>query len=453
VKRKDFKEVTVVKVYIKKEGGTNLQLLALVCLTFLGVVAAIGVTCAFYPQRPEYCSRCHSMRPAYDRWTKTVCREVSCVECHTGGKGAVCLSREIEDSNCMSGRCHTTEKLFAKKEPYKKTLPFSHETHLKEDPPGLKMRCTACHSYQGGEKHFEIDDMACNLCHFIPRKEDVKLTDGGTQEISKCALCHGSVDKKVQIYDKEFDHAAYEKKAGVECMDCHNSETVHGMGTVERRYCYHCHDRVPEDYVSAKEMHYDHMVRHKVSCNPCHQDITHKIYKEDKELEACESCKGLVSEGMSTSGGTQEGLSAEGGLVSELTQWHMMKGEGGRGVDGLPDPMYLATVSCKGCHKSVPGGDKDDERVEPGVCNNCHEKGFEKIYKEQMDLVTEQMEALKKLLEVAKEAGKVEGVEAMEARHNYEFITSDGSFGVHNIKYTRELLELSIRQVREALSS
>lgn len=448
-----------VSINLSREGAIRLRLLALVSLAFLGVVAAIGGTCAFYPQRPEYCAGCHSMKPAYDRWAKTVCKEVSCVECHTGGQGAVCLSLEIDDSYCMNGRCHTQEKLFSKKEPYKKTLPFSHETHLKEDPPGLRMRCTACHSYQGGEKHFDIDENACNLCHFITRKEELKLADGGEQKLSECTLCHRSVEKKVQIYDKEFDHATYEKlvlsktegKTSVECMDCHHNETVHGLGNVERRQCYHCHDRVPEDYSSASEMHHDHMVRHKVSCNPCHQVIIHKIYREDEELEACGSCKNLLSNCCSTL--EESDSPTVGSFETGLIQRQMMKGQGGRGVNGSPDPMFLATVSCMGCHKSVSSENGGNKRVEPGVCNNCHEKGFEKIYKEQKDLVASQIEDLKRLLETAQETGKAEGVEVMEARHNYEFITSDGSFGVHNIKYIKELLELSIRQLREVLNS
>ncbi|HHT9152529.1 MAG TPA: hypothetical protein ACFYEM_03230, partial [Candidatus Hypogeohydataceae bacterium YC40] len=269
----------------RQEGGLSLKLLALVILAFLGAGGAIGATIAYYPQRPKYCASCHSMRPAYDRWARTACKEVSCVECHTGTKGGICLSREIEDSNCMNGGCHTREKLFAKKEPYKKTLPFSHETHLKEDPPGLKMRCTACHSYQGGDKHFDIDEKACNLCHFIPRKENTKPVDGGEQRLSQCILCHKNVEKEVQIYDKEFDHTFYEKlvlsqnpermestaegRGRLECMDCHNNETVHGVGKVERKQCYYCHDSVPEDYNSAVDMHHDHTARHKVSCNPC----------------------------------------------------------------------------------------------------------------------------------------------------------------------------------------
>jgi hypothetical protein len=351
------KGVNVVKARLSlmDNGGLNPKLLFLVILSFLGAGAAIGATIAYYPQRPKYCARCHSMRPAYDRWARTVCTEVSCSGCHTGGRGTACLSLEIEDSNCTNTRCHPQERLFAEKKPYKKTLPFSHETHLKEDPPGLRLRCTACHSYQGGEKHFDIDERACNLCHFIPRNEVIRLADGSTdrhlrvviasppkadspeltpkadsplannpsqgdcfaslamtfpgtpsgvhldggeQELGRCALCHKDVEKKLQIYDKEFDHAAYERLVldqRLDCMNCHHNEIVHGLGSVERGQCYYCHDKVPEDYSSAEEMHYDHTVRHKVACNPCHQPIAHKIYKGDKEVDACRSCKDLFS--------------------------------------------------------------------------------------------------------------------------------------------------------------
>ncbi len=456
------KKAVRLSVNIVAGRGLSLRLLFLVILALLGVGATVGTTIAYYPNRPKYCARCHSMRPAYDRWARSVCGDVSCAECHTGGKGVICLSLEIEDSNC--GKCHTREKLFAKKEPYKNTLPFSHETHLKEDPPGLRMRCTACHSYQGGEKHFDIDEKTCSLCHFAPRREGTRFVDGGGQGLGSCTLCHKDVEKKVQIYDKEFDHATFEKlvlgsppevdggSTGVGCMDCHHNETVHGLGSVEKRQCYYCHDRVPEGYSSAKEMHYDHTVRHKVSCNPCHQVIDHKIYKEDKELESCESCKDLLLSGFGYAPHSVRAENASASCsITGLVQRQMMKGEGGLGVGASPDPMFLATVSCTACHRLSADGRGYDKQVKSDVCNSCHEKGFEKIYKEQRDAVTSQMEVLKELLEAVQRAGRAEGVETMEARHNYEFIASDGSLGVHNIKYTKELLEVSIRQLREAL--
>ena len=54
---------------------------------------------------------------------------------------------------------------------------FNHETHLKEYPTNLKLRCTGCHSYMGKEvqggaetKHFGIDENTCFACHFIKGK-------------------------------------------------------------------------------------------------------------------------------------------------------------------------------------------------------------------------------------------------------------------------------------------
>ncbi len=373
----------------------------------------------------------------------------------------------------MTTECHTQEKLFARKEPYKKTLPFSHETHMKEDPPGMRMRCTGCHSYQGGEKHFDIDDKACHLCHFTPRKEAMSLADGGEQETGRCTLCHKDVEKKVRIYEKEFDHKLYEKlvldkvggTAKLECIDCHNNEIVHGLGEVEKDICYDCHDRVPEDYTSVKDMHRDHMLKSKVRCDACHQEIVHKVYKEDKELEVCHSCKQLLFSLSSAQKSVEVALdstsvagnnpstdiSLTNTSIAELVQREMMQGEGGKGVKGSPDPMSLATLSCRACHKAVLEGNGDYARVEPGVCNTCHEKGFEKIYKEQKELVLYQMEMLKKLLELAEESGRAEEVEVVEAKQNYEFIASDGSYGVHNIKYTKDLLEFSISELNESL--
>jgi hypothetical protein len=124
-----------------------------------------------------------------------------------------------------------------------------------------------------------------------------------------------------------------------------------------------------------------------------------------------------------------------------LLQKRVYKGIHGRGVEGSPDPMYLATVNCIACHK-----DKDLS-VDPMVCNTCHKKGFEKTLAEQKEYTTRMLKELSSLLAESQEQGIPEHL-IDEARYNYDLIVKDGSLGVHNIKYIKDLIAHSVQQLQ-----
>ncbi len=416
----------------------SLRLIIGVIVAFCFMLGAIGATVT-QTMRPHYCARCHSMERAYHAWVddKVAC-PAGCIECHTGATTGVHMAKEIEDKTCMKAGCHTQDKLFAKKNhddmPGKANETFDHETHLTPWAYEQGLRCTACHAHQGGERHFGIEQNNCNVCHFVRGngEGEVKMVSQPDKPLWECSVCHGTgtIKKKIRIYEKEFDHASFEKP-GVDCNSCHNNGTVHGTGDINRDSCYQCHDSddIPEDYTDVNDMHYDHMVRHKVDCSPCHGEIEHKMYRDIYETD----------------------VPVIFGDVPEDTFGYvkMMKGQGGKGVPGTPDPMYLATVSCSGCH-----GEDVDAPVDPEVCNTCHDKGFETILKEQTELVKSQMSTLKDLLETARPAGQGAGNKLLEnARHNYRLIAADGSLGVHNIKYIKDLLESSISGLKDNIGS
>ncbi|MEE9200347.1 MAG: cytochrome c3 family protein, partial [Candidatus Brocadiales bacterium] len=301
-------------------------------IAFVFMLGAIGATVT-RPIHPSYCARCHGMEHQYRTWTDTVKCPVrsGCLECHTGAGTGIYLATEIDDRNCMKSGCHTREKLFAKEESDNNPGHFSHESHLKEWAYGQNVGCTACHARQERDKHFGIDKNTCYVCHFVRGEGEVKMVSQLEKPLWECSVCHKEVEKKIQIYDKEFDHASFEKP-GVDCNSCHNNGTVRGTGMVDKDSCYRCHvpGDIPEDYTSADDMHHDHLARQGVSCSPCHEEIRHNVYRDISEMDS---------------------PAAPGNAPAEtLIYRKMMVGDGGKGVPGTPDPMNLATVSCSGCH-------------------------------------------------------------------------------------------------------
>jgi hypothetical protein len=443
---------------IRKINKNEVKILTIV--TILSVICCITlvVITAHKPASPEFCARCHSMEPSYNTWKETVSCNTGCLSCHTHDNSSRTLSDEIEDSNCTSTACHPIEKLMSKLSNYKDLSPFNHKTHLKEYPTNLKLRCTGCHSRLGRDaledgkaRHFGIDENTCYVCHFI-ESETPLLTAKDKIEVDECSLCHKDVAVKVMIYEKEFDHLEFEKERNVKCANCH-LDTVHRGGGVEVKNCYHCHTKIPKEYQGAERMHSDHVEKHKVPCSSCHDDILHKWGDEyiANILPERDSVSGDENSFMATvvAGRTRHGVGSVDMKDQEsvfekvpyLIQRGLYAGYGGRGAEKSPDPMYLATVNCIACHKSR------DMSVHPMTCNVCHKKGFHKTMAEQQEYITGLLASLSELLVESQKRGVSKSL-IDEARYNYDLITSDGSFGVHNIKYVKDLLGHSIQSLQ-----
>jgi hypothetical protein len=295
----------------------------------------------------------------------------------------------------------------------------------------------------GKARHFSIDENTCYVCHFI-ESETPLLTAKDKIEVDECSLCHKDVAVKVMIYEKEFDHLEFEKERNVKCANCHFDVAYRG-GKIEVKNCYHCHTKIPKEYQGAERMHSDHVEKHKVPCSSCHDDILHKWGDEyianilpernaGSAVVASKTRQGVVS--INTKG--QESVFEK---VPYLTQRKLYAGKGGIGIGESPDPMYLATVNCIACHKNR------DMSVHPMTCNVCHKKGFHKTMAEQQEYITGLLTSLSELL-VESQKREVSKSLIDEARYNYDLITSDGSFGVHNIKYVKDLLGHSIQSLQ-----
>ena len=438
----------------KRDRNATIKLSIVTILALICCVAVIMVA-AERPDSPEFCARCHSMEPSYNTWKETITCNTGCLNCHTHDNTGRTLSVEIQDSNCTSIECHPQEKLVSETSKHKEASSFKHETHIKEYATNLRMQCTGCHAYPGKSekkevKHFSIDENACYVCHFT-KCDTPLLTASDKENIDECLLCHKDTQAKVMIYKKEFDHLKYEKKLKVECVNCH-FETIHRDNGVDEKSCYYCHTKVPKEYTGADRMHNDHVKEHKVPCSPCHNEIQHKW--DDEYIRFVLPERGVDIQDkylMKVANMDKENINAlpvspkDGKHVFDdepyLLQKRVYKGIHGRGVKGSPDPMYLATVNCIACHK-----DKDLS-VDPMVCNTCHKKGFEKTLVEQKEYTTRMLKELSSLLAESQEQGVPEHL-IDKARYNYDLIVKDGSLGVHNIKYIKDLIAHSIQQLQ-----
>lgn len=398
--------------------------LAVSLVVAIGIVLAVMFVTVTSPKQTQFCASCHSNSHNHISFNngckKSVTEDVACSECHTHeNKGTAVMSVEIKDECCTTESCHPLSKLSAKSVQYKKITPFEHRTHIGKFAENFKLRCTSCHTNLGGERHFEMDINTCNTCHFMSSKIAVYTRD--KKLISDCTLCHTHIEKTKEICGKTFRHDVYEGNKKVSCSDCH-FETVQGNGKTDKESCYQCPVKVGDDLNDTSDIHSIHILKHKTACTSCHASISHGGIKDNNNIIH----------------GNDHNL--RHGDSDHNIQNLVMIGMGGVGIKGEPDPMYLATLNCSACHK-----DSLFTNVKFQTCNNCHGKGFDKILFEQKRFVSFNLHLLKTLLIKAKRYQDVNtGRIVREAKVNYNLIKEDGSFGVHNIKYVKDLLGYSI---------
>lgn len=447
----------------------------------IGIVIAVTFITVIRPKQAQFCANCHNNIPNNISFNNT-CRkslsnDIACCECHRHEnvrldkgvkgltddltKGLAVMNVEIKDEQCTSEACHPLSKLTAKAVQYKNITPFQHKTHLttiltSPDFPhskdgnkewmkssqgkvvfagdfnkdmfagNLKLRCTSCHTNLGGKKHFELDTKTCDICHFADTDKPFNTHD--KKPISDCTICHGHVEKIKKIYEKTFRHDMYEGNKRVSCTDCH-FKIIQGNGKVDKERCYQCHQKGSNTFRNASDNHTIHTNKHKTACSSCHASITHGWVRANNDAR-------------------EEDSTLRPADTDYNVQNLIMMGMGGVGVKGEPDPMYLATLNCSACHK-----DKLFANVKFQVCNDCHGRGFDKILFEQKHYVSFNLQLLKTLLIKAKTYQNVNTDHIIrEAEANYNLIKKDGSFGVHNIRYVKDLLNYNIVQLKQVIS-
>ncbi|MBI4635045.1 MAG: NapC/NirT family cytochrome c [Candidatus Rokubacteria bacterium] len=244
---------------------------------------------------PQFCNSCHIMRPYVEAWTVSKHGSVACVQCHyppglrdtlrvkfqavtqvakwaTGTYNSKPFA-EVEDASCLRSGCHATSDLERKGElAFRREIRFDHRPHLDSAKTGRQLRCTSCHAQVVVEKHFEVTESTCFICHFKGMKGPRELTP-----IAGCTGCHETPKSDILVGSVRFNHEVVVRR-GVACQSCHLN-VVEGQGEAPRERCIGCHNQ-PEKLArhgETKLIHAAHVTERSVECTRCHTEIRHRL--------------------------------------------------------------------------------------------------------------------------------------------------------------------------------
>jgi nitrate/TMAO reductase-like tetraheme cytochrome c subunit len=388
------------------------------------ILAAVG-TVGFieYSAQPGFCTNCHIMQPYYDSWATSTHNDVPCIKCHyapgvkaeamgkfqaanqvaryvTGAYGTKPWA-EIEDAACLRSGCHSLRKVEGVVS--YRGVRFDHTQHLGELRRGKQLRCTSCHSQIVQGQHLAVTQTTCNLCHF-----------------------------------NVVDHEQYVEDL-VSCVSCHE-EVTRGTGDADEQRCWTCHNRPDriEEFENTTLVHRVHIAEHNVECTQCHTEIVHQLFslKETAQLD-CEACHRRVHE----------------------AQQQLYAGIGGHGSDDTPSSMFLARVSCTGCHELLRDVSAHESVRFAGEasCLSCHGIRYANILPSWQQEMDRKVRLASRVVEGAVRAAGSAPVRTRTqvdsllglARENVEFV--ELGKGAHNIAYADELLRASVELVEQAV--
>jgi hypothetical protein len=432
--------------------GIQIGVLAVI----LSTVGAVGFI--EFSAQPGFCNKCHIMRPYYDSWVTSTHNDVPCIACHyapgikaeamgkfqaanqvvkyvTGAYGTKPWA-EIEDAACLRSGCHSLRKVEGAVSFHGPTNPdivvrFDHTQHLGELRRGKQLRCTSCHSQIVQGNHVAVETVTCNLCHFKER---------GNDPVAGCIGCHRSPPRVVSPAGFVVDHEQYVEDL-VACTSCHDQVTA-GSGDAEQSRCYNCHNE-PEriaEFENTPLVHRLHIAEHNVECTQCHTPIQHRLVSlsEAADLD-CDACHQRVHE----------------------EQQQLYAGIGGHGTENAPSAMFLARVSCTGCHE-LRQNVRGHERVQiagEASCMSCHGIEYANIlptWQREMDRKFAATERVVREASDARSAASVRGRAQMDsllelADENLAFIRRGK--GAHNIAYADQLLRATIDLAEAAIAA
>ena len=443
---------------------------------FIGLLAFVQVS-----STPKFCGTCHIMQPYYKSWQHSSHNRIACVECHISpGVTAEIRKKweamsmvakylthtysqhpwaEVEDAACL--RCHERRLLEGRVQFHDVT--FDHTPHLTETRRGIRLRCTSCHSQIVQGMHIAVTSSTCALCHFQGQQPN--------QGLARCTRCHEVPDRVVGNATASFDHRQV-SAMGMDCRSCHGG-VVRGDGNVPKERCVTCHNQ-PERIAQFDKpdlLHRKHVTEHKVDCQNCHLLIEHGQPAPEAATAAAET----------GNAGTCGACHGSGHSPQQL----LYQGRGERGVKDLPGPMYLAGVTCEGCHNAsldartqeagalaahapaggrtfaaatASGGVTVAAAAPPGIhtahadevsCMSCHGARYGEIFRAWKSEVDARTAAMGRLLEASDGAMGIDPPRAYEdALANWRLVSRGR--GVHNPNYAYAVLDAAYDQLNSA---
>jgi hypothetical protein len=434
-------------------------------LLIMVVMAFVATGSIIVTGQPGFCNSCHIMNPYYDSWQTSAHSEVNCLDCHLqpGFAGYVkgkinglaqavaCMvgrvgtkpNATIEELSCLRAECHNTDELVSEYIDYNGTN-FTHNKHIAQTVDGIKISCGLCHSRFEGDEHFNVNNDVCFTCHFL------KANESGSKLVqTSCQDCHKVPDKVIERGWVTVDHAEFVSyKAS--CEDsCHKKE-IEKQSQVFDTVCLNCHSYRKSQQVDSAELHEIHTNCDKVECFACHGKVVHGPIKSIS-IVAMMDCKNCHSD-------THE---VQRNIYT--AQHHPQNGDSER----ILSPMFLTHVECTGCHieqvQKNPGAlDSFGEvaKAVPRACDRCHEEGtgqqsiplWQREIKGLYEKISYRLDRLEERarLEADEQLAQKFNSKAEQARSILESVSSDGSWGVHNFKYTEAMLRKADEIITEA---
>lgn len=448
-----------------KQLNWKVKILLLAAAVIVAASGAIVVS-----EQPGFCNSCHIMNNYYENWETSTHSEVNCLECHLqpGFMGHVkgkinglsqaidCIvgrvgtkpSATILDESCLRSECHSTEELLTNNIDFN-GVKFTHKNHMKQVVDGINITCGICHSHFEGDEHFSVNKEVCFTCHFLSNPvTSEKLVK------TSCTSCHEVPDKVIQRGLVTINHSEFVSyKAS--CEDsCHKKE-IQKTIEIDDRVCLNCHNYTDTEKIltadrrttgamehpsDSVELHKAHTKSHKVECFACHGKIQHgrtEVTSVADMLE-CQSCHSDTHQVQRTIYATQ----------------HPMQDIK---TDRVLSPMFLTHVECTGCHieqaPKKPGALDSFGKVAkavPQACDKCHEPGtgqqyipfwqgkIKKLYGQVNNRLKKKLDSIDN--EFDKKKAKELKEKITQAKELVDSVEADGSWGVHNFKYTESIL-------------
>ena len=429
----------------------------LLVIVFFVAAASITVTA-----QSGFCNSCHIMNDYYASWETSPHHNVDCLDCHIQPgaghylKGKINgLSQAVDcmvgrvgtkpeavvpDVTCLRSSCHTPQTLDNEKKLFN-GVKFTHEGHVGQTVNGIVVSCGTCHNHYEGNEHFSVRNDSCFTCHFLTAEDD---KEGLNPSKVGCLDCHDVPDKVidkgyVKVNHKQF--VEYQTNCGESC----HKKQVSMQSKVDKNSCLACHTYSLSDEWTSEQLHHDHTAGEKVECFSCHGTVEHGLSGAISvtDMFECSNCH-------------------SGAHTVQQDIFGALQDPAGYENDKVLSSMFLTHVECTDCHiqkTEVREGMVDSfgtvAKAVPEACDVCHSPaGSGKRYitlwqtetRKMFDKVSTRLERFELTADTAS-ASTIDRISRVRAILNS--VEADGSWGVHNHKYTEALLNQANRLMDE----
>lgn len=460
-----------------------------------------------------FCNSCHIMNPYYDSWTTSAHKDIQCVSCHIApgvdnfvaaklnGLGQVVddvLSRtstkpsaSVSQLSCTRSGCHTVETLNSKVIDNGR-FKFRHDRHLGAKHLGVEISCGTCHSHVRGSEHFEVSTSVCITCHLTERAPDKVAPSNGKmgfirmavrlghtqapipasslEETSliidpasgpseapgeslaaesihgekvpptSCLGCHDAPKGQFEYRGLKVDHSVF-LAYGATCESCHRGVTANPPPMDDGR-CLNCHTFGVEKTLDSHEMHRVHTLgRHKIECFNCHGDVRHGTDVQSASLDEFD-CRDCHTDQHNTQRSTYLNFVPADPKATAVS------------------PMFLAHVDCTGCHtkprelEANPDSGALVAGAGPESCDACHKPGYgDQIIPLWQKTTRTMYEQAERDVARTREVPGIDDAQIREVEELLRLVRVDGSWGVHNPRYSQHLIEQARGKLAAARSA